>query len=93
MQQPIPTGGVALGNLRRYEEAIEKYKEALRLNPRLAEAWYNKACAFSLWGKKKDALENLNKTIKLDAKYKEKAKTDEDFKNLWEDEDFKRLVE
>jgi hypothetical protein len=35
----------------------------------------------------------LSKAIDLDAKYKEEAKTDEDFKNLWDDDDdFKRIV-
>ena len=42
---------------------------------------------------KEEALENLKKVITLDPKNKEKAKKDKDFKNLWEDEEFKRLVE
>ena len=38
------------------------------------------------------ALENLSYAIQLDAKYKEMSKKDEDFKNLWDDEDFKKLT-
>jgi hypothetical protein len=51
------------------------------------------ACYYSLQNKKVKALENLKKAIELNSKYKEKAKKDEDFKNLWQDEDFKKLVE
>ena len=29
----------------------------------------------------------------LDSKYKKISKKDEDFKNLWDDEDFKKIVE
>ena len=62
------------------------------MKPDLAEAWYNKAWSYSLKGDKENALKNLSKAIDLDAKYKEMAKRDEDFKNLWDDEDFKRIV-
>jgi hypothetical protein len=36
---------------------------------------------------------NLKHAIELDSSYKEMAKNDEDFKELWEDEDFKKLIE
>jgi len=58
----------------------------------LALAWYNKACSYSRKGDKENALKNLSKAVDLDAKSKEKAKSDADFKNLWDDEDFKRIV-
>jgi len=85
--------GVALGKLNKPEEAIEKYKKALELKPDYVDALYNIASVYSLQKKKVEALENLKKAIELDPAYKDKAKTDEDFKNLWEDEDFKKLVE
>jgi tetratricopeptide (TPR) repeat protein len=87
--------GVVLGSKskpRRYDEALEAYKKASELEPDFAEAWFNQACIYSLKGDKKNALKHLSKAIDLDAKYKEKAKTDDDFKNLWDDEDFKRIV-
>ncbi len=46
----------------------------------------------SLMNNKEKSLEYLSKSIELDPKYKEEAKKDEDFKNLWDDEDFKKLV-
>ena len=85
--------GWALGELGRYEEEIEKYKKARDLKPDYAHAWFNIACVYSVQKKKKEALDNLKKAIELDPAFKEKAKRDEDFRNLWEDEDFKRLVE
>ncbi|MCJ7459677.1 MAG: tetratricopeptide repeat protein [candidate division Zixibacteria bacterium] len=85
--------GVNSGKLGRYEESIEKYRKATELNPDYGKAWYNIACAYSLQNMKMEALENLKKAIELDPNYKEKAKKDEDFKNLWQDEDFKKLVE
>ena len=60
--------------------------------PDFAKAWYNKACVHSLKGDKENALKNLSRAIKLDRKNKEDAKKDEDFKNLWDDEDFKRIT-
>ncbi len=70
-----------------------KHDEAIKLKPDYASAWFNKACAYSLKGDKENTVENLRKAIALDPKYKEDAKKDEDFKNLWGDEDFKKMVE
>jgi len=84
--------GVALGKLGRHEEALKAHDKAIELKPDDTVAGYNKACAYSLKGDKENALKNLSKAIDLDAKYKEKARSDEDFKNLWDDEDFKRIV-
>jgi cytochrome c-type biogenesis protein CcmH/NrfG len=33
--------GVAYDNLQKYEDAIEAYRQALRLQPEYADAWYN----------------------------------------------------
>jgi tetratricopeptide (TPR) repeat protein len=84
--------GFSLLMQRKYEEAIENLKKATELSPYHFRSWYNMACAYALQNKKKEALESLKKAIELNSKYKEKAKKDWDFKNLWEDEDFKKLV-
>jgi len=85
--------GAALANLGRYDEALKACDKAIELKPDYANAWYNKACAYSLMKDKSKALENLAKAISLDSKYKEKSKKDEDFKDLWGDPDFLKLVE
>lgn len=84
--------GVTLGELGRHDDAFKAYEKAIKLNPDNAWAWFNRACAYSLKGDKRNALQNLSKAIELDAKCKETAKKDEDFKNLWDDEDFKRIA-
>ena len=84
--------GFALAKLSRYEEALKAIDKAIGLEPDDAEIWFHKACTYSLKGDKQNALKNLSKAIDLDAKYKEEAKRDEDFKILWDDGDFKRIV-
>ena len=44
-------------------------------------------------GDMEKALSDLKRAIELDTSYKEKAKEDKDFEKLWDDEDFKKLVE
>ena len=84
--------GLALAKLGQYEEALKAYDKAIELKPDYATAWYNKACAYSRKGDKENALKNLSKAMNLESKYKEMAKSDDAFKNLWDDEDFKRIV-
>ena len=54
--------------------------------------WFNRGCAYAKMGNKVEALKNLAEAIRLDAEHKEMAKKDDDFKSLWDDEDFKKLV-
>ncbi len=84
--------GVALGELGRYDEALKSFDKAIDIEPKFAETWYNKATIYLLKGDKENALGDLSKAIELDAKYKEEAEKDKDFKNLWDDEDFKKIL-
>jgi len=84
--------GVALGKLNRHEEALNAHEKAIELKPDYANAWYNRACIYSLKGEKEKALSDLKRAIELDISNKQQAKEDEDFKNLWDDPDFKKLV-
>ena len=84
--------GVALGKLSKLDEAIKCYDKAIKINPKFAGAWYNKACVYALKDDKENTFKNLSKAIELDAKSKEDAKKDRDFKSLWNDKDFKRIV-
>ena len=86
-----------LGNiyeeLLKHDEALSSFDEAIKINPNDALAWYVKAGVYVLKGDKKNTFKNLSKAIELDAKFKEDAKKDEPFfKNLWNDEGFKRIV-
>ncbi len=85
--------GVALGKLGKTEDALKSYDKTIELERDYGNAWYNKACAYSLKGDKERSLESLGRAIALDQKYKVMSKKDEDFKGLWSDEEFKKIVE
>jgi len=84
-------GGV-YAKLERYEEALADFNHSQELRPEHPDTIYNLSCLFSLWGKTKDALDNLEKAISLDKNCCKDAKTDKDFDNIREDPRFKKLV-
>jgi tetratricopeptide (TPR) repeat protein len=84
--------GQLLASVKRYEEAISSYNRAIQLNPNQAEYIYNRGCAYCLRGDKANALADLKKAISLNPELKAYAPKDEDFKSLWDDEDFKKLT-
>ncbi len=84
--------GVVLNEMGCPDEALESCTMAIRFKPNFASALYNRACLYVLRNDRDRALANLREAIVLDATFKEKAKSDEDFKSLWEDDDFKKLV-
>lgn len=76
----------------RFDEAIDAYTKAIQLAPKVAPFVYNRGCAYCLKGDKANALADLTKAVSLDPRLKTHAPKDTDFKNLWEDADFKRIV-
>jgi tetratricopeptide (TPR) repeat protein len=84
--------GGLLASMTKYEEAISSYTRAIQLDPNQAEYIYNRGCAYCLKGDKVNALVDLGKAISLSPQVKEYAPKDEDFKSLWDDEDFKKLT-
>jgi|WetSurSiteA1Bulk_404760.scaffolds.fasta_scaffold00058_24 tetratricopeptide (TPR) repeat protein len=84
--------GIALARLGRYEEALRAYEKTLDLNPDFADAWYTKACLYAIKGDKPNALADLSKAVMINPACRETAKEDEDFRNLLEDEDFKKII-
>ncbi len=55
--------GVALGSLRRYNEAIDCYDKAIRINPEFAYAWHNKGTALDNLGNYNEAITCYDKVI------------------------------
>lgn len=53
---------------------------------------YNRACIYSLKGKKANTIADLERAIGMEPSFREYARTDEDFKSLYDDEDFKKLT-
>jgi tetratricopeptide (TPR) repeat protein len=84
--------GILLAVMNKYEEAISSYNRAILLDPDQAEYIYNRGCAYCLTGDKVNALADLKRAISLNPQLKEWAPKDEDFKSLWDDEDFKKLT-
>jgi tetratricopeptide (TPR) repeat protein len=84
--------GIALARQGKYDEAIDAFNKALRVNPDSPVDLYNRACVFSLKGDRSGALEDLGRAISLNPGFKQSARSDEDFKNLWDDDDFRNLT-
>jgi Flp pilus assembly protein TadD len=59
--------GYCYGNLGRYQDEIESYKQAIRIKPDFAKAHYNLGIAYLLKGDKGSALEEYKILKTLDA--------------------------
>ncbi len=57
------TLGMIYTESKKYWKAIKQYNKAIKKNPKYHNAWYNKASAFSLMGKKKSMISSLRKTM------------------------------
>jgi tetratricopeptide (TPR) repeat protein len=84
--------GALLSSMNKYDEAISSYNRAIKLDPNQAEYIYNRGCAYCLKGDKVNALADLKRAISFSPQLKSWAPKDEDFKTLWDDEDFKKLT-
>ena len=51
------------------KEALECFTNALKLNPKSVEIWYDKGVAFKYLGKTQEALECFDKALELDPDY------------------------
>lgn len=71
-----------------HEAALTAAKKGVELAPGNAFAMYNRGCIYALKGDKANALADLRKALEINPRLKQHAKTDEDLKSLWEDEEF-----
>lgn len=81
-----------LAKTNRFDEAISSYTRAIELAPGQPVFIYNRGCAYCRNGDKANALADLGKAVSMNPQLKTYATQDEDYKSLWEDEDFKRIV-
>jgi tetratricopeptide (TPR) repeat protein len=84
---------IALARSGNFNGALVSINKGIELSPDKAISIYNRACIYSLKGDKKNALADLAKAISLRPSFKEYATKDEDFKNYYEDEDFRKLTQ
>jgi tetratricopeptide (TPR) repeat protein len=78
--------------LGQYEQAIDSDDKALEFKPDKQEAWYNKACCYGLRDIEQ-AVQNLHRSIALHPEYRERAKIDEAFDRIHDDDRFQALIE
>ena len=58
--------GIAYGNLTRYRDAIDAFRQAVRITPTYARAWYNLGVAYGKSGNRTSALDAVRVLRRLD---------------------------
>jgi tetratricopeptide (TPR) repeat protein len=81
-----------LAKTNKLDEAVISYTRAIELAPTQPVFIYNRGCVYSRKGDKANALIDLGKAVSMNQQFKEYASKDEDFKSLWEDPDFKKII-
>lgn len=83
----------SLVRLNRYDEALAAIGKAVELAPDNPVNLYNRACIFCLTGDRLHALADLKTACEKMPRLKESARRDEDFRSLWEDEEFRKVTQ
>jgi tetratricopeptide (TPR) repeat protein len=81
-----------LAKNKRFDESITAYTKAIEIAPSQPVFIYNRGCVYCLKGDKGSALSDLGKAVTMNPQFKTYAATDEDYKSLWEDADFKKII-
>jgi tetratricopeptide (TPR) repeat protein len=63
--------GIALGDLNRFNEALDCFNEAIKINSSSAEAWNNIGVSLDKINRHEEALEKYNKSININSKLAE----------------------
>jgi len=61
--------GIAYGSLGRHQDAIETYKQAIRIKPDFVEAHYNLGVAYGKLGREQDEIEAYKQAIRIKPDY------------------------
>jgi hypothetical protein len=72
---------------------MSSLEKAEALNPQYANTFYSKAVCSVLSGEVDRGLEYLEKTVGLNGRYRDTARTDPDFYDLWEDDWFREIIQ
>lgn len=72
--------------------AVVNLEKSLELSPEDDETIYNLSCFYAKLGRKAESLEKLRKAVELNGEWKEYARSDEDFRDYLEDEEFLEIV-
>ena len=85
-----------LHQLKRYREALEKFKNLIDAHPKARQvipSAYNTACCYALLGEKANALEWLERAVKLGYSDADHIDKDSDLESLRSDSKFRTIVE
>lgn len=82
-----------LAKLNRFDEALVAINKGIDLAPNIPSNIYNRACVYCLMGDKTNAITDLKTAVEKMPRLKQHAREDEDFKSLWEDEEFLKITE
>lgn len=84
--------GVSMTNLRRFEEARAAFEKARRLLPKADYVYYALASLAALTAESDQAIENLERAIRLRPENRFQARSDPDFQSLETDPRFQDLL-
>jgi tetratricopeptide (TPR) repeat protein len=84
--------GVSLKRLGCRDEAGDSFERALEIRPDYAKAWFSRARLYSADGDTANALASLSRAVALDEKYRGKARKNEDFRQLRDNEEFRKIT-
>jgi tetratricopeptide (TPR) repeat protein len=76
-----------------HAKAVEIMRAVVEEHPEAGIVLYNLACAETLAGEPEQALEHLRRSIELEERFRELARTDEDFAAIRDRPEFRELVE
>jgi tetratricopeptide (TPR) repeat protein len=76
-----------------HAKAVEILRSVVDEHPDAGVVLYNLACAETLAGEPDQALEHLRRSIELEERFREYARTDEDFATIRDRSEFRELVE
>jgi len=79
-----------LGNKR---QALEDIETSLNLAPNNSWTLWNIAAYYALQGEKEKSLAALGRAIRINSAFKKMAKTNKSFQSLWNDVDFRKIVD
>jgi peroxiredoxin len=82
----------ALAKSGKFDDALTAINKGIEIAPGYPVNYYIRACIYSLKGDRSNALADLKHSIAMNPSYKKNAVKDEDFKSLYNDEEFKKLT-
>ena len=67
MLRPTTTGVLRIEDLGQHQRAIQDYDQAIRLNPRYAEAYNNRGIAYKNLGQHQRAIQDYDEAIRINS--------------------------